>query len=45
MIKVEPDNVASAAVAQRAGSTYGRRTHDGVTRFDRYVRDLRVAAE
>ncbi|GJF35115.1 hypothetical protein KNE206_78150 [Kitasatospora sp. NE20-6] len=44
VIQVEPENPASAAVAQRAGFTSGRRTHgrDG-TRFDRYTRDLRAA--
>ncbi|WP_234376865.1 GNAT family N-acetyltransferase [Streptomyces sp. TP-A0356] len=41
VIRVEPDNAASAAVAQRAGFTPGKRTHgeDG-TRLDWYIRDL-----
>lgn len=43
MIRVEPENAASASVAQRAGFTPGKHTHgvDG-TRFDWYVRDLRI---
>ena len=43
VIRVEPENAASAAVARRAGFTPGRHTHsaDG-TRFDWYIRDLRV---
>ncbi|MCX4911664.1 GNAT family N-acetyltransferase [Streptomyces sp. NBC_00878] len=43
VIQVDPDNPASAAVAQRAGFTPGRRTHnkDG-TGLDWYVRDLRI---
>ncbi|MFI6359896.1 GNAT family N-acetyltransferase [Streptomyces sp. NPDC050743] len=44
VIQVEPENPASAAVAQRAGFTPGRQTHSKHdTRFDRYVRDLRAA--
>ncbi|MEU5822025.1 GNAT family protein [Streptomyces sp. NPDC047803] len=45
VIQVEPENPASAAVAQRAGFTPGRPTHgkDG-TRFDWYVRDLHTTA-
>lgn len=45
VIKVEPENSASAAVARRAGFTPGKPTHgkDG-TRFDCYVRDLHAAA-
>ncbi|MFG2926493.1 GNAT family N-acetyltransferase [Streptomyces sp. NPDC048305] len=45
VIQVEPENPASAAVAQRAGFTVGKPTHgkDG-TRFDRYIRDLHAAA-
>jgi RimJ/RimL family protein N-acetyltransferase len=45
VIQVEPENPASAAVAQRAGFTPGRPTHskDG-TRFDWYIRDLHAAA-
>ncbi|MFF2147173.1 GNAT family N-acetyltransferase [Kitasatospora sp. NPDC058190] len=44
VIQVEPENPASAAVAQRAGFTAGQQTHskDG-TRFDWYTRDLRAA--
>ncbi|WP_033212927.1 GNAT family N-acetyltransferase [Kitasatospora phosalacinea] len=44
VIQVEPENPASAAVAQRAGFTPGRptRSKDG-TRFDWYVRDLYAA--
>lgn len=44
VIQVEPENPGSAAVARRAGFTPGgRQKHakDG-TRFDWYVRDLRV---
>ncbi|WP_426404628.1 GNAT family N-acetyltransferase [Streptomyces sp. R-07] len=46
VIQVEPENPASAAVAQRAGFTPGkqRRSEDG-TRFDWYIRDLRVATQ
>ncbi|MFD8755670.1 GNAT family N-acetyltransferase [Kitasatospora sp. NPDC059577] len=46
VIQVEPENPASAAVAQRAGFIPGRQTHsrDG-TRFDWYTRDLRAAVE
>ncbi|GAA2985573.1 hypothetical protein JCM13580A_02730 [Streptomyces drozdowiczii] len=45
VIQVEPENPASAAVAQRAGFIPGRPTHgkDG-TRFDWYVRDLHTIA-
>ncbi|MFJ9950785.1 GNAT family N-acetyltransferase [Kitasatospora sp. NPDC091207] len=45
VIQVEPVNSASAAVAQRAGFTPGRRApgKDG-TRFDRYTRDLRAVS-
>lgn len=45
VIQVEPENPASAAVAQRAGFTPGKPTHgkDG-TRFDWYIRDLHAAA-
>ncbi|MFJ9867624.1 hypothetical protein [Streptomyces sp. NPDC101165] len=41
LIQVEPENPASAAVAQRAGFTPAQQTHstDG-TRFDRCIRDL-----
>ncbi|MFD8079294.1 GNAT family N-acetyltransferase [Streptomyces sp. NPDC059718] len=41
VIRVEPENAASAAVAQRAGFTPGKHTHsvDG-TRLDWYIRDL-----
>ncbi|PJN34376.1 GNAT family N-acetyltransferase [Streptomyces sp. CB02959] len=43
VIRVEPENAASAAVARRAGSTPGKQTHgaDG-TRLDWYIRDLRT---
>ncbi|MFF3618828.1 GNAT family N-acetyltransferase [Streptomyces sp. NPDC002467] len=45
VIQVEPENPASAAVAQRAGFAPGTPTHssDG-TRFDWYTRDLHAAA-
>ncbi|MEL5957436.1 GNAT family N-acetyltransferase [Streptomyces sp. CLV115] len=45
VIQVEPDNPASAAVAQRAGFTPGKptRSKDG-TRLDRYIRNLHAAA-
>ncbi|MFG2601891.1 GNAT family N-acetyltransferase [Streptomyces sp. NPDC048462] len=45
VIQVEPENPASAAVAQRAGFTPSTPTHgkDG-TRFDWYIRDLHAAA-
>ena len=43
VIRVEPENTASAAVAQRAGFTPGGHTRGGDgTRLDWYVRDLRV---
>ncbi|MBA6434508.1 MULTISPECIES: hypothetical protein [Streptomyces] len=44
VIQVEPEYPASAAVAQRAGSTPDQQTHsnDG-TPFNWYIRDLRVA--
>ncbi|MFJ5720525.1 GNAT family N-acetyltransferase [Streptomyces sp. NPDC093149] len=49
VIQVEPENPASAAVARRAGFTPDQRTHgnngNNVTRFDRYVRDLRTAPQ
>ncbi|MEU5840198.1 GNAT family N-acetyltransferase [Streptomyces diacarni] len=43
VIRVDPENAASASVARRAGFTPGRRTHgeDG-TRLDWYIRDLRI---
>jgi RimJ/RimL family protein N-acetyltransferase len=43
VIRVEPENAASAAVARRAGFTPGKRTHgaDG-TLLDWYIRDLRI---
>ncbi|MEU4744784.1 GNAT family N-acetyltransferase [Actinosynnema sp. NPDC023658] len=43
VIRVEPDNAASAAVARRAGFTHDRRTRteDG-TQLDWYIRDMRV---
>ncbi|WP_234430897.1 GNAT family N-acetyltransferase [Streptomyces sp. NRRL F-4489] len=43
VIRVEPENAASAAVAHRAGFTPGKHTHseDG-TRLDWYIRDLRI---
>ncbi|MEU9919574.1 GNAT family N-acetyltransferase [Streptomyces sp. NPDC051001] len=46
VIQVEPENPASAAVARRAGFTPGKQPHgkDG-TRFDWYIRDLRVAPQ
>ncbi|GAA2624880.1 hypothetical protein GCM10010307_11480 [Streptomyces vastus] len=46
VIQVEPENPASAAVAQRAGFTPAKQppSKDG-TRFDWYIRDLRVAIE
>ncbi|MEU0131191.1 GNAT family N-acetyltransferase [Streptomyces sp. NPDC006289] len=45
VIQVEPQNPASAAVAQRAGFTLGKpkRSKDG-TRFDWYVRNLHATA-
>ncbi|MEU2248324.1 GNAT family N-acetyltransferase [Streptomyces sp. NPDC019224] len=44
VIQVEPENPGSAAVAQRAGFTPGTPTHSkGGTRFDWYIRDLRLA--
>ncbi|WP_433244225.1 GNAT family N-acetyltransferase [Actinomadura nitritigenes] len=45
VIQVEPENPASAAVAQRAGFTPSKPTHakDG-TRFDWYTRNLHAAA-
>ncbi|WP_421107696.1 GNAT family N-acetyltransferase [Streptomyces sp. NEAU-S77] len=43
VIRVEPENTASAAVARRAGFTPGRHTRGGDgTRLDWYVRDLRA---
>ncbi|MEV0847446.1 GNAT family N-acetyltransferase [Streptomyces sp. NPDC049954] len=44
VIQVDPENSASAAVARRAGFAPGKQSYskDG-TRFDWYVRDLRVA--
>ncbi|WP_308435231.1 GNAT family N-acetyltransferase [Streptomyces minutiscleroticus] len=41
VIRVEPENAASSAVARRAGFTPGKHTHgaDG-TRLDWYMRDL-----
>ncbi|MFJ1625704.1 GNAT family N-acetyltransferase [Streptomyces sp. NPDC088190] len=46
VIQVEPENSASAAVARRAGFTRDEQPHskDG-QRFDRYIRDLRVAPQ
>ncbi|MFJ1822677.1 GNAT family N-acetyltransferase [Streptomyces sp. NPDC088139] len=46
VILVEPENSASAAVARRAGFTRDEQPHskDG-QRFDRYIRDLRVAPQ
>ncbi|MET9880097.1 hypothetical protein ABZZ36_36620 [Actinacidiphila glaucinigra] len=43
VIRVEPANAASAAVAHRAGFLPGKHTHgeDG-TRLDWYVRDLSI---
>ncbi|MFC9431398.1 GNAT family N-acetyltransferase [Streptomyces sp. NPDC056987] len=43
VIRVEPENATSAAVAQRAGFIPGKHTHseDG-TRLDWYIRDLRT---
>lgn len=43
VIRVEPDNAASVAVAQRAGFAPGKRTRseDG-TRLHWYIRDLRI---
>lgn len=43
VIRVEPENAASAAVAQRAGFIPGKHTNgeDG-TRLDWYIRDLRL---
>jgi RimJ/RimL family protein N-acetyltransferase len=45
VIRVEPENAASAAVAQRAGFIPGKHTHgeDG-TRLDWYIRDLCIEA-
>ncbi|MGW7202882.1 GNAT family N-acetyltransferase [Streptomyces sp. NPDC054837] len=45
VIRVEPENAASAAVAQRAGFIPGKHTHgeDG-TRLDWYIRDLGIKA-
>lgn len=41
VIQVEPENPASAAVAQRAGFTLREPTHTADdARFDRYIRDL-----
>lgn len=43
VIRVEPENTASASVARRAGFTPGGHTRGGDgTRLDWYVRDLRV---
>ncbi|MFI1395950.1 GNAT family N-acetyltransferase [Streptomyces sp. NPDC020681] len=46
VIRVEPENPASASVALRAGFTPGKQTHrkDG-TRFDWYTRDLGAATQ
>lgn len=45
VIRVEPENAASAAVAQRAGFAAGKHTHDeDRTRLDWYVRDLHIDA-
>ncbi|MEV4788265.1 GNAT family N-acetyltransferase [Streptomyces tuirus] len=43
VIRVEPENAASAAVARRAGFAPGKhtRSEDG-TRLDWYIRDLRI---
>lgn len=46
VIQVEPENPASAAVARRAGFTPGKQPHSkDATRFDWYIRDLRVAPQ
>ncbi|MEU6803580.1 GNAT family N-acetyltransferase [Streptomyces neyagawaensis] len=43
VIRVEPENAASAAVARRSGFLPGKRTQDeDGTRLDWYVRDLRL---
>jgi RimJ/RimL family protein N-acetyltransferase len=43
VIRVEPENTASAAVARRAGFTPGKHTHSGDgTRLDWYIRDLYI---
>ncbi|WP_405911479.1 GNAT family N-acetyltransferase [Streptomyces longwoodensis] len=46
VIRVEPENAASAAVAQRAGFIPGKHSHgeDG-TRLDWYIRDLCVETQ
>ncbi|NDU71568.1 GNAT family N-acetyltransferase [Actinomadura sp. DSM 109109] len=46
VIQVEPENPASAAVAQRAGFTPGKRTHgkDG-TQFNWYIRGLHATTQ
>ncbi|MEH0638841.1 GNAT family N-acetyltransferase [Streptomyces bottropensis] len=46
VIQVEPENPASAAVAQRAGFTPGKQTHskDG-TQFNWYIRELHVTTQ
>lgn len=46
VIQVEPENPASAAVAQRAGFTLGKQTHskDG-TQFNWYIRELHVTTQ
>ncbi|MFB4317610.1 GNAT family N-acetyltransferase [Actinomadura sp. 21ATH] len=46
VIQVEPENPASAAVAQRAGFTLGKQTHskDG-TQFNWYIRGLHVTTQ
>ncbi|MGW8762475.1 GNAT family N-acetyltransferase [Streptomyces sp. NPDC055815] len=42
VIQVDPENPASAAVAQRAGFTPGNQSHSNdATRFDWYTRNLR----
>jgi RimJ/RimL family protein N-acetyltransferase len=46
VIRVEPENAASAAVARRTGFSPGKHTHgqDG-TRLDWYIRDLRIGTQ
>ncbi|MGV9912885.1 GNAT family N-acetyltransferase [Streptomyces tendae] len=46
VIQVEPENPASAAVAQRAGFTLDKQTHskDG-TQFNWYIRELHVTTQ
>ncbi|MFG2551110.1 GNAT family N-acetyltransferase [Streptomyces sp. NPDC048581] len=43
VIRAEPENAASVAVARRAGFTPGKQTRGGEgTRLDWYIRDLRI---